>query len=90
MTKAEFIDQIHAQLGGELTKKQLTEVVDATFDVAAAAIKDGRFAYPSFGTFTLKSRPAREGRNPKTGSKIKIAASKSVGFKPAPKLKESL
>ena len=52
--------------------------------------KEKRFAYPSFGTFTVRSRKARKGRNPQTGEEIKIKASKTVGFKPAPTLKSSL
>ncbi|MBU6160286.1 MAG: HU family DNA-binding protein [Myxococcales bacterium] len=54
------------------------------------AIREGRFSYPGFGTFSVKERAAREGRNPKSKEKIQIAASKSVGFKPAAKLKDSL
>ena len=52
--------------------------------------KEKRFAYPSFGTFTVRTRKARKGRNPQTGEEIKIKASKTVGFKPAPTLKNSL
>ena len=60
-------------------------------DVLKKAIgKDKRFAYPGFGTFTVRKRKARTGRNPQTGDKIKIAASKTVAFKPAPKFKGSL
>jgi len=45
---------------------------------------------PGFGTFTVRSRKARTGRNPKTNEPLKIKASKTVGFKPAPTLKASL
>jgi DNA-binding protein HU-beta len=90
MTKAEFIDKVYTSAGGELTKKQVAEIVDATFSAMGDAIKGGRFAYPSFGTFTLKERAARTGRNPANGETIQIAASKSIGFKPATSLKASL
>jgi DNA-binding protein HU-beta len=90
MTKAELIDQVHGKLGSDYTKKQVGELIEAVFETAGAAIKGGRFSFPGFGTFTVKARKAREGRNPRTGKTIKIKASKSVGFKPAPKLKESL
>lgn len=90
MTKAELIDKVQGIGGGELTKKQVGEVVDATFEALAEAIREGRFSYPGFGTFTVKERAAREGRNPANGGTIQIAASKSVGFKPAAKLKDSL
>ena len=90
MTKAELINEIHARTGGEHTKKLVGELVDATFDVLADAVREGRFSYPGFGTFKIKHRKARVGRNPRTNEKIQIPASKTVGFKPAPKLKDSL
>lgn len=94
MTKADFIDAVYAQAeagGYALTKKQASEMVDAVFASLADSIrKDERFSYPGFGTFSVRERSAREGRNPQTGETIQIPASKSVGFKPAPKFKESL
>lgn len=91
MTKAELIEAVQQKTGGEYSKKDVADFVDATFDALSDAIRGGqRFSYPGFGTFTVKERAAREGRNPKTGAKIKIPASKSVGFKPAPKFKDSL
>lgn len=89
MTKADLIDAVHAKADG-LSKKAVGELVDATFDALADAVKSGRFSYPGFGTFTVKENAAREGRNPQTGKAIKIAASKTVRFKPAPKFKDSL
>jgi len=90
MTKAELIDHVHGSSDG-LTKKQTAELVDTVFGSLAEAIrKDGRFSYPGFGTFTVKDRAARPGRNPQTGKAIKIPASRTVGFKPAPKFKDSL
>jgi DNA-binding protein HU-beta len=89
-TKAEFIDKVYSAAGGDLTKKQVGELVDATFEALGEAIKEGRFAYPGFGTFQVKERAAREGRNPKSLAPIQIAASKTVGFKPSAKLKDSL
>ena len=65
--------------------------VDATFDSIAKAIrKSKRFQVPGFGTFTVRSRKARKGRNPQTGAVINIKASRSVGFKPAPVFKKGL
>jgi DNA-binding protein HU-beta len=88
MTKAELIDDIRKAKNVELTKKQTETVVNAVFDTLSTAIKkDKRFSYPGFGTFTVRSRKARKGRNPRTGSEIQIKASKTVGFKPAPRLK---
>ncbi len=90
MTKAELIDTVHGQLEG-VSKKDTAEIVQAVFDGLASAISaDKRFAYPGFGTFTLKERAARRGRNPRTGKDIQIPASKSVGFRAAPTLKDQL
>ena len=91
MTKAEFIDQVVKSAGVELSKKDAAGILDTVFGVISGAIKDeNRFSYPGFGTFTVKERSARKGRNPRTGDAINIQASKTVGFKPAPSLKESL
>jgi len=91
MTKAELIDAVHGALEGRYTKKDTGAAVQAVFDAVTDAIKtDGRIGYPEFGTFTVKERAARQGRNPRTGKPLTIAASKSVGFKAAPKFKEDL
>lgn len=92
MTKSELINAVHARAadnGVELTKKATGELLDIVFDVVAGSINhDQRFSYPGFGTFTVKHRKAREGRNPRTGKPIKIPASYTVAFKPAPSLKD--
>lgn len=92
MTKAELIEAVLKNAKDvELSKKAMGEVIDAAFEAVKKAVKkDKRFSYPDFGTFTVKNRKARTGRNPKTGEEIKIKASKTVGFKPAPSFKESL
>ena len=93
MTKSELINSVwnHKSLKSEVTKKAVTEVVDCCFDVMGKTIKkEKRFAYPGFGTWTVRKRKARTGRNPQTGEAIKIAASKTVGFKPATQLKSTL
>lgn len=91
MTKAELIEKLQKSSGKTLSKKVLGEVVDEVFDLVSKSVKkDKRFSYPGFGTFTLRKRASRVGRNPKTGEQIKIAASKTVSFKPAPNFKSSL
>jgi DNA-binding protein HU-beta len=91
MTKAEFIEQVIQSAGVELSKKDVAGVLDTVFSVIGKTIKDkNRFSYPGFGTFTVKERSARKGRNPRTGAAINIKASKTVGFKPAPSLKQNL
>lgn len=92
MTKAELINAIQKTKGlPEMTKKATGEIVDAVFTHLTKAIKkEKRFVYPGFGTFTVRKRKARKGRNPRTGEEIKIAATKTVTFKPAPQLKKKL
>lgn len=94
MTKAELIDAVNkraADAGVELTKKDTRELVDIVFETVATSIEDEqRFSYPNFGTFNVKHRKAREGRNPRTGKPIKIPESNTVGFKPAPALKDQI
>ncbi len=90
MTKADLIEKVQAS-HGDLSKRQVGLVVDAVFDHLARGIrKDKRFSMPGFGTFVVKKRAARVGRNPQTGAEIRIAPSKTVGFKPAPELKNAL
>jgi len=73
----------------ELPKKANGEIVDIVFgQVADAVAAEQRFGYPDFGTFTVKHRKEREGRNPRTKEPITIPASNTVGFKPAPALKD--
>ena len=90
MTKSELIQAIQKN-HKDLSKAAIEQIVETAFSTLAGGIKkDGRFAYPGFGTFTLRNRKARKGRNPKTGETISIKASKTVGLKPAPVLKNSL
>ncbi|MBN1946479.1 MAG: HU family DNA-binding protein [Bradymonadales bacterium] len=91
MTKAELIDAVKAAGPDKMTKKDTAAIVEAVFDTLRGAItKDGRFSYPGFGTFTVKHRKARDGRNPRTGAPIQIPESKTVSFKPAPAFREAL
>ena len=90
MNKAKFIEKIQCTVSG-MSKKETSEVVGKVFEALAEAIKkDCRFSYPGFGTFIVRNRHARKGRNPQTGKEILIKASKTVAFKPAPGLKEKL
>jgi DNA-binding protein HU-beta len=89
MTKAELIDAVANS--AKITKLAAGDAVDATFESIAKAIKKSkRFQVPGFGTFTVRSRKARKGRNPQTGAPINIRASRTVGFKAAPVLKKGL
>ena len=91
MNKKDFIDHVSANAGIQISKKDAEAVIDAAFGVIGESIKtEHRFAYPNFGTFTIRERPARDGRNPQTGANMKIKTSKTVAFKPAPTLRDSL
>ena len=91
MTKPEFVDQVVKASGGGLSKKNMSTVLDTAFEVMGRAIsKDKRFTNPGFGTFTVRERSARKGRNPQTGKEIRIKASRTVSFKPAPTIKDAL
>jgi DNA-binding protein HU-beta len=89
MTKADLIEAVAK--AAQLNKRTAAEAVDATFEGIVKAIKKNkRFQLPGFGTFTVRTRKARKGRNPQTGDLMTIKASRTVGFKAAPDLKREL
>ncbi len=91
MNKAELVEAVQKALGKDVTKRAADEAVEAVLDSIAKGIKkDKKVQIIGFGTFEVKKRAARQGRNPKTGESMQIAASKSVGFKPSSVLKGSL
>lgn len=91
MNKAELIEAVQKELGKDATKRSAEEAVSAVLDAIAKGVKKHKkVQIIGFGTFEVKKRAARMGRNPKTGESMKIAASKSVGFKPSSTLKGSL
>jgi len=86
MTKAEMVEELAKKC--DCKKSQAQEAFDAVFSMLGKALKkNGKVLVPGFGTFKIRKRKARKGRNPQTGATINIAASKTVGFKPAEKLK---
>ena len=92
MTKAELIECVW-NFGKKqgFSKTAINDLCDCVFQELTKGIKkDKRFTYPGFGTWTVKNRKARKGRNPQTGEEIKIKASRTVGFKPAPGFKNTL
>lgn len=91
MNKAELIESIQKSLGDDATRKSAEEALSAVLDSISKGVKkSGKVQIIGFGTFEVKKRAARMGRNPKTGESMKIKASKSVGFKPSSALKNSL
>jgi DNA-binding protein HU-beta len=91
MNKSELIEAIQAKLGSDATRRSADEALEAVLSSIANGVKsEDKVQIIGFGTFEVKKRAARLGRNPKTGEAMKIAASKSVGFKPSSVLKNSL
>ncbi len=91
MNKSELVEAIQKNLGKEATKRSAEEALAAVLtSISKGVKKDGKVQLIGFGTFEVKKRAARMGRNPKTGESMKIKASKSVGFKASSTLKASL
>ena len=89
MNKAELINA--AAEKAELSKKDTETAVNAVFDVIAKALADGdKVQLVGFGSFEIRARAARIGRNPKTKEEIKIPASKVPAFKPGKALKDAV
>ena len=87
MNKTELIAAVAENAG--LSKKDATAAVTAVFDVIGKGLAKGdKVALPGFGTFEVRNRSARTGRNPQTGAEIKIAASKVPAFKAGKGLKD--
>lgn len=87
--KLEFVELVADKV--QLTKKDANEAIDAFLDgVRASLAKGERVSLPKVGTFHVVSRASRMGRNPATGQKIKIPASKTVRFKVSQTLKDQV
>lgn len=89
MNKNEFIDRVADM--ANLSKHDATRAVDAVFDSITSALKRGDdVRLVGFGTFSAAKRAAREGRNPRTGEPIQIAASVQPKFSPGKGFKDAL
>ena len=89
MNRNELVDSVSGKT--DMKKSDASKAVDAVFDAIADALKGGdEVRLVGFGTFSVASRAASEGRNPRTGEKIQIAASKQAKFKPGKGLRDSL
>ena len=89
MKKVELVEAVATATG--LTKADATRAIDATFEAITGALKGGdKVPLVGFGTFAVSERAAREGRNPRTGETVKIAARKAVTFKAGTALKDSV
>ena len=91
MNKAELIEAVQGSLGKDAPKRAADAAVAAVLGALANGVRtQGKVQLIGFGSFEVKNRKARMGRNPKTGEPMHIAASKSVGFRPSATLKGSL
>ena len=89
MNKSELIDAIADS--SELTKADAGRALDGFIDAVTGALKNNdSVALVGFGTFTVKDRAERKGRNPQTGQEITIKAAKIPGFKAGKSLKDAV
>ena len=89
MNRAELCEAIAKELKG--TKADADRFLSAMLNCVVKGLKkDKTVQLVGFGTFNVKKRAARKGRNPQTGETIRIKASKTVGFKPGKGLKEKI
>lgn len=89
MNKTELVAAVAEKTG--MTKAAAAEAVNALLDTVTNTLAAGKdIAMPGFGTFTVRERAARTGRNPQTGAEMQIAASKAPAFKPGKTLKDAV
>ena len=89
MNKTELVNVVAAET--TVAKKDVDAVITATLKAIADAMKEGdKVALLGFGTFEAKATTEREGRNPKTGEKITIAAGKKPAFTASKALKDEI
>ncbi|MCK4839863.1 MAG: HU family DNA-binding protein [Desulfobulbaceae bacterium] len=89
MNKAELIDAVAES--ADLSKASASRAVDAFVAAVTGALQKGdQVAMVGFGTFSVKARAARTGRNPRTGEPIQIKASNNPGFKAGKALKDAV
>ena len=89
MNKHDLVDAVTNK--SELDRRSAESAIDAAVEAISGALADGdKVTLPGFGTFEVRQRNARTGRNPQTGETIEIAASKAPAFKPASALKTAV
>jgi integration host factor subunit beta len=89
MTKAELVDEVARST--QLTKKHAEIIVNTVFDSIVDSLKAGeKIELRGFGSFRIRHRRPRIGRNPKTGAKVKVPAKRIPYFKPGKDLREML
>jgi integration host factor subunit beta len=89
LTKAELVEEVARTT--QLTKKHAEIIVNTVFDSIVHSLKDGeKIELRGFGSFRIRHRGARTGRNPKTGDKVKVPPKRIPYFKPGKELRELL
>ena len=89
MTKAELVDQVARTT--QLTKKHAEIMVNTVFDSIVDSLKDGeKIELRGFGSFRIRQRGSRTGRNPKTGARVEVPSKSIPYFKPGKELRELL
>ena len=91
MNKTQLIDEVHRILGPSVPRSAAEKALQSVLDALENGVaNDGSAQIVGFGTFTVKARPARMGRNPRTKEPVEIKASKNVAFKAGTSLKKRL
>ena len=89
MTKADLVENIYEKVG--ISKTESSDIVESIFSILKETLEQGeKVKISGFGTFTVKQKNARKGRNPQTGEGITISARKVLTFKPSQVLKKAL
>lgn len=89
MTKAELVDAVAS--GANISKAAAAKAIDTCIASIIKALKKGdKVTLVGFGTFSVRKRKARTGRNPRTGKEIKIPAAKTPKFTPGKALKQAI
>jgi integration host factor subunit beta len=87
MTKADLVERVAVE--AEMTKKDAEQLVEIIFDSITASLNRGeKIELRGFGSFRVRERNSRQGRNPKTGATVEIPAKRVAYFKPGKELKE--
>jgi len=90
MTKADIVEGVYEGLGG-FSKKEAASIVETALEVMKDALGDGeKVKISGFGSFTVRWKRQRKGRNPKTGQALEITSRKVLTFKPSPVLRRVL
>jgi integration host factor subunit alpha len=89
MTKAEIVERVFEK--ARIAKKDSTELVEAVFDIMKSTLESGEpLKISGFGSFVVKQKADRKGRNPQTGEEITIEARRVLSFKPGSALRQQI